>query len=437
MASKLPKVKYRFPWSALLAMTKDPIHFMDKQQKEKEAMYSVQAPIKFAVVSNHVAIRHILQKNWRNYSKGSAYDGFRLMLGNGILNSSGKEWKKNRNLIQPTFSKENIQAMSRAMNESSIHWCEQLISSGENQCFEAKEKFIHFSLSIISDVMLGDEADKYKPLLFPIIEREYDFVLKRNLSFFKLPIWFPLARHLQFTRSKKELDGYIKDIIQSKKNAPDDSMFSAIVHATDKEGEQLDDQQLRDEFITLFATGFETAASALMWTLLLLAKEDDYQNKLYASIKNIDIRDLPAIVSNELLNAVVKESMRLFPPAWVITRKCESDDVINDMIIPKNTNILISFYHAHRDPEFWEDPDKFKPERFMEESPPNPSFLPFGIGPRMCIGNHFSQMEILLFIFQFIKHFKVRLDKERGYEPEPKITLLPLGDVWLAAEQRD
>jgi cytochrome P450 len=437
MSSKLPFVKYRFPWSALLAMTKDPIGFLDRHQKETGPLYRVQAPLKFAVVTDHNHIRHILQHNWRKYSKGSAYEGFRLMLGNGILNSSGKEWKNNRSLIQPSFSKESIRSMSQKMNIAAQNWCKELVPNGPNKSFDAKDELIRFSLDIIADVMLGEKlANKYKPLIFPIIEREYDFVLKRNLSILKVPIWIPTLRHIQFKRSKAELDGYIYDIIKSKRNTPDNTMFSAIVHAKNSQGKGMEDQQLRDEFITLFATGFETAASALIWTLLLLSKEPNYQEKLYNSIKDIDPNDVSSIMTNQWLNGVIKESMRLFTPAWVITRKCEEEDRIGDYKISKNTNILISIHHAHRDPRYWKNPSKFQPERFMNETKDNPSYIPFGIGPRMCIGNHFSITEITLFVFHMIRNFKVSLGVDRDLEIEAKITSLPLGDVWITPEAR-
>jgi cytochrome P450 len=438
MADKLKVVKYSFPWLAILKIGQDPLGFLNKHHKDTGKLYRVDAPIKFAVVSDHENIRHILQKNWRSYSKGTAYEGFRLMLGNGILTSSGDEWKRNRKLIKPGFTKEHINTIASEINTQAIELCANLkLKEDAGEFFEAKNEMILFSLSVISKIMLGgDCANRYQSKLLPIIEREYDFVLKRNLSILKLPMWIPTRRHLHFHESKKEMDTLIYEIIEEKKKQNDETIYSMVVHAKDEDGLGMSDLQLRDEFITLYATGFETTGSALVWTLLLLSRHTEIQERLFGSIKSIDPNDTASVLKNELLNAVVKESLRIYPPAWVITRKCEEEDEIDGVRIPKNTNFLICIYNAHRDEDYWENPDQFNPDRFLNTEKDNPSYLPYGVGPRMCMGNHISNMEIVMTVFQMVLRFQISMGKEHDFDVDPKITLMPKGDVWLKTTSR-
>ena len=181
MAKKLKIVKSILPWMAIFKMGKDPIGFLVKHQKETGDLYRIDAPIKFVLVSNHEHIRHILQKNWRVYEKGAAYDGFKLLLGDGILVNNGEKWKKSRRLIQPAFSKKHVEQLAESMHNSSSKWAEQWKKKFDrNEYIEAKSDMVKFALDVLANVILGEDvAKQYNSKFIPLIQDQYDFVLKR------------------------------------------------------------------------------------------------------------------------------------------------------------------------------------------------------------------------------------------------------------------
>ncbi len=436
-AQKLKFVKSKIPKTAVFKMAKDPVAFLNKHQKETGGLYRVDAPIKFVIASDQEAIRHILQKNWKFYEKGAAYDGFKLLLGDGILVSNGEKWKRNRKIIQPSFKREQIQIFAKSMNKSSEKWAEIWREKCKNgEMIEPKSNMVELAPEVLGLFILGEESGaKYKPKFLPLLQNQYDFVLNRNLSLLKMPLWLPLPSHSKFNKAKKNVDDMIYEIIEAKSQSEDDSMISMMLHAKDENGEQMSKQQVRDEFMTLFAAGFETTGSSMTWMFLLLAKHPELQEKIYQEIKDIQSGDVGALMKSPWLNAVVKESMRLYPAAWVVSRKCIKEDVFQDQIIPKGSMVFISIFGAHRDPKYWDNPEEFKPERFLEPND-NPSYMPYGVGPRMCIGNHFSYTQILWGLYHLIKNFKFELGAEHNYEIDPKISLKPDGDVLLRLGER-
>jgi len=432
---KLPVVKDNFPWRAAYRMIKDPIAFVKKESIEAGDIYRIDAPIPFVIITGHEHIRHVLQTDWRKYKKGPAYNGFSLMIGNGILNSEGEKWKKQRKMIQPSFNREQIQNLTELMLSRSERLVQrwQSENQGEHQ-IEVKSEMIDFSLDIIGTVMMGEEdSNKYKDLLVPLLMKQYDFVMFQNRSFFKFPLWIPNKRHRSYFKTKNVLQELVFSIIDSKTTNSDDTLLSRMILARDQDGNGMSKLELHDEFLTLFATGFETTGSALSWALLLLASNPDKQEKLFESVTTLSQNGEPIVASlhqNAWLNAVVKETLRLYPSVWLIARKSIDVDVIDTMKIPKNAHVLLCTFMTHRDPKFWEDVEEFKPERFIEQND-HPSYLPFGIGARMCIGNHFSHLEMITALYTICSNFKLEITPETKLEIDPKITLQPKGKIMV------
>lgn len=437
MPKELKKIKSWIPKTAVFKMAKDPVGFLIKHQEETGSMYRIDAPIKFVIVSDPDYIKHMLQTNWRNYQKGAAYDGFKLFLGNGILASEGDLWKKNRKLIQPSFSKESIRTIANTVDKTAIKWSNKwLEKSHNNESVEAKYEMLEFTLEVVSNAMMGEEmTQKHKPTFMPLFQAEYGFVLKRNMSLFKMPMWVPLPSHIKFKKAKKVVDDILYSLIDSKEKKADNTMLSEILRARDEDGKGMSKPQLRDEFMTLFAAGFETTGTSLAWCFLLLAKYPEHQQKLYDEIKEIDLNNPDSVFRSPWLNAFLSETLRLYPSAWIVSRKNVQEDIIDDQRMPKNTTIFVSIFGMHRDPIFWENPEKFDPNRFIDAEQ-NPSYHPYGIGPRKCIGSYFSHTIMLYIIYHMVSKFEISLANDRGYEMDAKISLKPLGDVNLSLKSR-
>lgn len=437
MPKELIKIKSWIPKTAVFKMAKDPVGYLIKHQTDTGSIYRIDAPIKFVIVSDPDYIKHMLQTNWRNYQKGAAYDGFKLFLGNGILASEGDVWKKNRKLIQPSFSKESIRTIAQTIDKTSIKWSKKwLEQSQKNEPIEAKYEMLEFTLEVISNAMMGEEmTQKHKPTFMPLFQAEYDFVLKRNMSLLKLPLWIPLPKYIKFKKAKKVVDDILYSLIDSKTENEDDTILSEILRAKDEDGQGLSKHQMRDEFMTLFAAGFETTGTTLAWCFLLLAKYPEHQQKLFDEIKAIDLNNSDSVFRSPWLNSFLSETLRLYPSAWVVSRKNVKEDIIDDQRMPKNTTIFVSIFGMHRDPRFWKNPEEFEPSRFIDAEQ-NPSYHPYGIGPRKCIGSYFSHTIMLYILYHMVSKFEISLAEERGFEMDAKISLKPLGDVNLSLNPR-
>jgi cytochrome P450 len=207
-------------------------------------------------------------------------------------------------------------------------------------------------------------------------------------------------------------------------------------------GERMSDQQVRDEVVTLFIAGTETSAVALSWALYLLASHPKEKERVYQEAQRLASGSRPmSNPTTELphTNRVVQETMRLYPPAWIIGREAREDDELDGYFVPRGSQVYICPYIIHRHPDWWEQPERFWPDRFADPEAERHkfAFLPFGGGPRYCIGNHFAQLEMLMVLSQIISKFDIQLSANETVAVEPLITLRPRGGVSLLLERRD
>ncbi|MDX1446368.1 cytochrome P450 [Lishizhenia sp.] len=426
---QLPLVKGKWPWKAAFDLIKDPIGRTKKQFESHGDIYRVSAPIPFVVVTGYEHAKTILQQNWRNYTKGPAYKGFGLMLGDGILNSEGEKWKKQRKMIQPSFNKEAVNQLYETMSDQ----VDELIKSWQRKktsSIQLKDEMIAISIKIISVVLIGEaRSSHYEAKLLPLIQKQYSFVLYHNRNFFKFPLWFPTRRNIVYKKTKEELKQLVHEIIALKKTDNDDTLLCRLIQATDEQGNKMTTDELHDEFLTLFVTGYETTGSALSWALILLAQHKKMQDKLVEELIENDTH-LEGVTRSKWLNGVIKETLRLYPSVWLIARKPIVEDHVNGWKIPKKAHVLICSFIAHRDPKYWQDPEKFLPQRFFNRQDLS-GYMPFGLGARMCIGNHFSHIEMMAVLAKMSKAYSFSLPSDQRVEIDPKITLQPKGDLSL------
>jgi cytochrome P450 len=253
-------------------------------------------------------------------------------------------------------------------------------------------------------------------------------------SLVRLPLWLPTPSNLRFAAAKRVLDGIVHAIIEKRRRSDEihDDVLGTLMAATDETGSKhMDDGQLRDEVMTLFLAGHETIANSMSWALLLLHQHPDVAARVRDEVENVlggrapTFDDLPRLT---YLGQVIYESMRLYPPAWIVEREALDDDQLGPWRIRKGTIVAVSPFIMHRSPALWNDPDRFDPDRFAPDRIDERSkhaYFPFGAGPRVCIGNHFALMEAKLILSMVLSRYAVDRDDPGVVTPVARVTLRP------------
>jgi len=388
-------------------------------------------------------IRHVLQENYRNYTKSLRYEQFKYLLGNGLLTSEGDFWLRQRRLIQPAFHKERI----RALGDDMVRCTEDMIARWETTGNQLKlniaGEMMALTLQIVAKTLLSTDVGTSTATVGRSLSYLLRSVNRRTRTPILLPLWIPTPEHIRIKKAVKAINEVLENVFLEHQQPQTDryDLLDMLMETRyEDSGEPMSKQQLRDEVMTLFVAGHETTANALTWTLYLLSQHESVRKKCVEEITAV-CGNLPATTEQipqlRYLTAVVEESMRLYPPAWMIGRRAIKADRIGEWEIPAGFNLLISPYAMHRDARYWTNPEKFQPERFLDESSDRPRFayMPFGGGPRMCIGNTFAMMEMTLVLATLIRKYKPNYDENIPPVAEPLITLRPHGELSLTMER--
>ncbi len=390
-------------------------------------------------------VEYVLQTNSRNYRKGKNYKEVAASTGNGLFVSEGDVWRRQRRLAQPAFHHQRIASFAKIMTDSAEamlkHW-QPLAECGAS--VEVDAEMLRLTLGIVGKALfsrdLSDEADTMSQS-FEIIRKH---MTDRIMSVVKFPANFPTLQNRRFRQAIANAEQIVYDLIAERRRGQGntDDLLSLFMAARDEEtGEGLSDTELRDQALTIIGAGYETTTQALAWTWYLLAKHPEIENRLSAEISDVlggrtpTFDDLPHLKYTLM---VFQEAMRLYPPIWMMTRAAITSDEIGGYRIPANSEILLLPYITHRHPKYWDHPEEFDPEHFLPEkvaSRPRFAYLPFGGGPRQCIGNNFALMEAQLIIATVAQKYRLRLADGRVIEPEASVTLRPRGSMRMKLHQ--
>lgn len=414
---------------------KSPLAFFEKQEKTFPDICWMKSPFrKVCIVYNPDYIKYILQENNKSYTKSFGYDQLKLLLGNGLLTSEGEFWIRQRRMAQPAFHKERINRLVTIMGDCVI----QVINEWEKKYRD--EDVINFSyemnrlaLLIVSRTLFRSEIkeediQKINHSLGIAIEAGAEKI--RNP--FKLPQWIPTKKNRIEKNALSEIHQILKKLINQrlKDNNRYDDLLDMLIHAQDEEtGEKMSSQQLLDEVATIFIAGHETTANALTFTWYLLAMHPEVDKLVIQEIKSVldKAKPLPEDLQKmQYLRQVIDESLRLFPPAWIIGRQSLRDEKFGDYLVPAGTTMALPTYVVQRSNKNWSEPNIFNPDRFKIDQLKEIkkfTYFPFGGGPRLCIGNMFTIFEMLICISIIRKNYSISLDKKFKFELDPLITL--------------
>jgi cytochrome P450 len=419
----------------------DPLRFLHQFSKEYGGIARI--PVPFMHVYNLAepeVVKHILQDNAKNYTKQTLqYTNLALVAGQGLLTSDGAFWLRQRRMIQPGFHRNRIagfgQEMTGAAEQLVQHWKARL-----GQEMDLDHEMMELTLQIVGKTLFSADLSQGASNLVRATLTALDFVMFRAQNPFSPDLFLPSQRRRSFKQALHTLDSAVHQLIAERRaSGPKDDLLSMLLEARSDGGEAMSAVQLRDELITLIVAGHETVASSLTWTWYLIATHPQVEHTLHAELAAVlggrtpTVEDLPLL---PYTRAVVDESLRLYPPAWVITRRAIAADQIGPYTLPAGSLVITSPYVVHRQ-GLWSEPDSFKPERFLEEGKlPRYAYIPFGGGPRLCIGNNFALMESQLILATLAQHYRLRLVEGRPVVPQGLVTIRPKGGLWMRVEGR-
>ncbi|MEO1257733.1 MAG: cytochrome P450 [Bacteroidota bacterium] len=396
--------------------------------------------------TNLEVIKHVLQVNQKNYVKSVAYRNLKMALGNGLVTSEGEDWRRNRRLAQPAFYKTQLEGLYNAMTGVAERYCVQLGERiKENGTVEISTEMMSVTADIVLKALFSSENPAAISEMYRIMVHSQEYIVERTIAPYKTPFSYINGKHRQFKKDMEWFNGHLYRLIEERRkdSQPTNDLLSMLLHARYEDtGEPMGNQQLRDEAITLFAAGHETSSNGLSWILYLLSQHPVVMEKLRAEVDQVLDGKTPSFADLRNLTytmQVINEGMRLYPPAFAIGREPLADDEILGVRIPKGSVVFLSICGVHRDPAYWEQPDAFYPEHFSaekEKKRPRMAFMPFGAGPRMCIGNHFALMEMQLLLAMLVSRFDFELVSNVPVVPQPLVTLKPKYGINMHVKQR-
>ena len=430
------------------ALLDDPFgYFFDARREFGDVFAYRIGPRKLYFVAHPEDVKHVLADNYENYRKHTAYDKIKPLVGEGLLTSEGESWLRNRRLAQPAFHRQRIGAFGDTITDA----CSEMLErwrprAGTGEVFDLTGEVMRLTLTIVGKALfsadLGHEAASIGAALGFALEKTN----RRNIAPFSLPLGAPTPDNVRYRRAIAVLDEVVYGLIGARRRTGEDEgdLLSMLLSARDADtGEAMSDEQLRDEAMTLLLAGHETSATALIWTFYLLSKHPAVNDKLLEELDGVladrtaTAADLPRL---PYTRQVVDESLRLYPPAWIIGRRTLGEDVLpSGARLAARTDVSISPYVTHRHPDFWPNPEGFDPGRFgpgRSEGRHRFAYFPFGGGPRVCIGNHFALLELVLALATVARPYRLELAEGQAGRPQPQITLRPRGGVMVRLKAR-
>lgn len=377
-------------------------------------------------------IRHVLVANHRNYTKGVGLDRVRILLGNGIMTSEGEFWRRQRYMMQPFFHRRVIARFAEliaAENDTLLARWDACAARGEP--IDIRHEMSELTLAIVLRSIFGRDLDR---LAADMGGNPFDVVVHEP------------ARDLRFAYRFRSLGRLVAALIERRRREPGEHFdyVAMLMDARDKEtGAAMSERELIDEIMTLVVAGHETTASGLNWTWYLLSQHPEAEARLHAELDAAADRAVLGFAEAEALpyaRAVIDESLRLYPPGWVLSRRSVGADRLGGYELPPGTDVVFSPYLLHRHPRYWRDPDTFRPERFLGEDEadrPRFAYLPFAAGPRHCIGESFAIYEMLVHLYKVGRRYRLRFVPTGPVELEARVNLRPAQPMFMRLTRRD
>lgn len=387
-------------------------------------------------------IGHVLLDNHRNFIKHRAFwRHTTALLGQGLLTSEGDFWRRQRHLAAPAFHTERIAAYGAIM----VDYTEKLLTHWQaGEVRNVHQDMQALTMRVAAKTLFDADLESEVATVRNAFEATIQEVDKRWVRPIYIPDTIPLPSTLRYLRGIRQLEKLIYRLIEERRQSGEDrgDLLSMLLQARDEAGQPMPEKQVRDEVMTLLLAGHETTALTLSWGWYLLSCHPEAEARLLTELDTVLGGRAPTMADLNRLpytEAVVLETLRLFPPAWGMGREVVAACEIGGYPIPAGATIYIIQWALHRDPRYFERPEEFIPERWLDglsQRLPRYAFLPFGGGPRTCIGNRFALMEARLILATIAQRFRLLRSSGQPIKPVPSITLRPEGGVWVKLMRR-
>lgn len=431
------------PLATIFALRNDPLGYLERMAARYGDLARFRVgPYRLVFVNHPDLVHEVLVAKDSSFAKGRILDQARDVFGQGLLTSEGDFHRRQRRLIQPVFHRRRIDTYAGIMAADAAAAAERW---RDGETLDMAREMTRLTLRIVARCLFSvdveeEEARELGKALDALVETFSTVAVPWAGVLRKLPL--PSARRSR--QALVTLDALVYRLIaERRRTGGGEDLLALLLAARDEDGGAMDDKQVRDEVLTLFLAGHETTANALAWSWYLLASHPEAEARFHAEVDSVLGDRLPGATdpsSLPITRQVFAESMRLYPPAWAISRRAVEDFTLGGYPFPAGTGVLAAQWVAHRDPRFFPDPLAFRPERWTEDfeaSLPKFAYFPFGGGPRICIGMGFAWMEGVLLLATIGRRWSMRLVPGARVEPSPRITLRPKDGVMVTLKRRD
>jgi cytochrome P450 len=376
-------------------------------------------------------VRRVLVTNRGNYVKGLGFDRVRILVGDGLITSDGELWARQRAMMQPMFHRRTMaQFASRIAASNDALLARWEASADHGLPVNVTESMTTMTLDIVLRSIFGRDLDR---LVAETGSNPFDLVAQDS------------TRDLRFAYRFRSLNRLVAGLIERRRREAeehDDFVAMLMAARASGTGAPMSERELIDEIMTLIVAGHETTATGLNWAWYLLSQNPDAEAQLHAELDAVPERHpLELAASGELpfARAVVDETLRLYPPVWAFTRRALEADTLGGFEVPAGTDVILPTYVIHRHPRYWHEPDAFRPERFAaggEGQGASFAYIPFGAGPRRCLGDGFAIYEMLAHLSRFGRRFRLRMVPGQHVTMEPRVNLRPTQPMFMTLERR-
>jgi len=425
---------------AFAAIRRDPLQYLNQiwQTYGDVAQFPIPRPPSY-LVSHPDAVKRVLVDRPREYSKETIqYKALSLVTGSGLLTALDPPWKEHRLMLQPAFHPRQLEPLVQQVEGGVQRLMAQWDELPDGSLVDIEQAMLRVALETVGHALFTEDLSGDAAELTSATLDALEVVVARARVPITPPAWMPTPANRRLKRANSTLDSAVSRLVAARREGQASStpdVLDLLIAARNSQGQPLTEREIRDEIVTFIVAGHETVAAALTWSWALLAAHPKIQNQLHNEVLEVvsqtglsldQLSDLP------FTRACVDEALRMYPPAWLITRKALSDDELAGAHIPAGALIIMSPWLVHRHPDFWSEPNAYMPGRFLDGSVTRHAFIPFGNGLRLCIGRDFAYAEAIAVVARLATRFHLNYPEGKEIpEVNPSVTMRPIGGLHL------